>query len=275
MNTQDKIIQNKLGVLNLAKMLGNVSQACKVMGVLRDSFYRFKQLYETGGEVALQAISRKQPCIQNRVEAHIEPAVVNFATEQPAYGQVRVSNELKQQGILGSPSGVRSIWLRHDLETFTKRLKALEAKSAQDNLILTEAQLKALEKAKQEKEAHGEIETYHPGYLGSQDTFYVGTIKGVGRIYQQTCIDTYSRVAIVKLYEMKTALTAADLLNDRVVPFFESQQVPLLRIPITFVQKKPSEAFCVPEGLPFVIRNDDAISGGYFAKFASTFTLPR
>jgi transposase InsO family protein len=230
MNTQDKIIQNNLGVLNLAKMLGNVSQACKVMGVSRDSFYRFKQLYETGGEAALQEISRKKPCLKNRVDAHIEQAVVDFAIAQPAYGQVRVSNELKQQGILVSPGGVRSIWLRHDLETFAKRLKALEAKSAQDNLILTEAQLKALEKAKQEKEAHGEIETEHPGYLGSQDTFYVGTIKGVGRIYQQTFIDTYSRVAIVKLYESKTALNAADLLNDRVVPFFESQDVPLLRI---------------------------------------------
>ncbi len=225
MNTQDKIIQNKLGVLNLAKMLGNVSQACKVMGVSRDSFYRFKQLYETGGETALQEISRKKPCIKNRVEARIEQAVVDFAIEQPAYGQVRVSNELKQQGILVSSSGVRSIWLRHDLETFAKRLKALEAKSAQDNLILTEAQLKALEKAKQEKEAHGEIETEHPGYLGSQDTFYVGTIKGVGRIYQQTFIDTYSRVAIVKLYEMKTALTAADLLNDRVLPFLSGAEI--------------------------------------------------
>ena len=128
---------------------------------------------------------------------------MDFAIEQPAYGQVRVSNELKKQGILVSPGGVRSIWLRHDLETFAKRLKALEAKSAQDNLVLTEAQLQALEKAKQDKEAHGEIETEHPGYLGSQDTFYVGTIKGVGRIYQQTFIDTYSRVAIVKLYETK------------------------------------------------------------------------
>jgi len=109
------------------------------------------------------------------VEAPIEQAVVEFAIEQPADGQLRVSNELQQPGIFVSPGGVRSIGLRHDLETFAKRLKALEAKSAQANLILTEAQLKALEKAKQEKEADGENETEHSGYLGSQDPFYVGT----------------------------------------------------------------------------------------------------
>lgn len=230
MNTQDKIIQNKLGILNLAKTLGNVSQACEVMGVSRDSFYRLKQLYEMGGETALQDISRKKPCLKNRVEPQIEKAVVDFAIAQPTYGQVRVSNELKQRGMAVSPGGVRSIWLRHDLETFAKRLKAVEAKAAQDNLILSEAQRKALEQAKQEKRGHGEMETKHPGYLGLQATFSVGTLKGIGPIYQQTFIDTYSRVAMVKLYESKTALTAADLLNDRVLPFFESQQVPLLRI---------------------------------------------
>ncbi|NEP20000.1 MAG: transposase, partial [Leptolyngbya sp. SIO4C1] len=230
MNTQDKIVKNRLGILNLAKTLGNVSKACKVMGVSRDTFYRYKELYETGGEVALQEISRKKPCLKNRVEPQIEAAVVAFATEQPAYGQVRVSNELKKQGLFVSPGGVRSIWLRHELQTFALRLKALEAKAAQENLILSEAQVKALEKAKEQKEAHGQIETHHPGYLGSQDTFYVGHIKGIGRIYQQTFIDTYTRVALVKLYDRKNALVAADLLNDRVVPFYEEQSVPLLRI---------------------------------------------
>lgn len=230
MTSEEKIIKNKLGLLKLATKLGSVSDACKVMGYSRDSFYRFKNLYDTGGEEALREISRRKPIVKNRVSPDVEEGVVKIAFDQPAYGQLRVSNELKKKGVFVSPGGVRSIWLRHDLETMKKRLKALEAKVAQDGLVLTEAQLAALERANQEKEAHGEIETEHPGYLGAQDTFYVGTLKGVGRIYQQTFIDTYSKVAFAKLYDRKTALVAADLLNDRVLPFFEEQDVPLLRV---------------------------------------------
>ena len=230
MTTQDKVIKTKLGLLKLANQLSNVSEACRTMGYSRDSYYRIKDLYETGGEAALQEVSRRKPNHKNRVDPAIEERVLDKTFLFPAYGQLRMSNELRKDGITISPGGVRTIWLRHDLETFKKRLKALEVKAAQDGIVLTEAQLVAMERAREQKVANGEIESHHPGYLGSQDTYYVGTIKGVGRIYQQTFVDTYSKVAQVKLYSTKDAITAADLLNDRVLPMYEEQDVRLLRI---------------------------------------------
>ena len=226
----EKIIKPKLGVLELAKQLGNVSQACKAMGYSRDTFYRYKELYESGGEEALHEISRKKPIIKNRVPEYVEDAVLKKALENPALGQKRVAYELKQAGIIISDGGVRSIWLRHNLETFKKRLKQLEKHSAEERILLTEEQLQCLEKAKNEREAHGEIETEHPGYLIAQDTYFVGTMKGVGRIYQQTVVDTYSRVAFAKLYTEKTAITAAHMLNAKVLPWFTEQSVPILRV---------------------------------------------
>ncbi|MCX4025316.1 IS481 family transposase [Endozoicomonas sp. SM1973] len=229
-HTSNPIIKHKVGLLNLAEELGNVSRACKIMGVSRDTFYRYQELAEEGGVEALANQSRRTPNLKNRVDDSTENAVVAHAVEYPAHGQARTSNELRKQGVFVSGSGVRSIWLRHNLENFKKRLKALEEKVAREGIILSESQVIALERKKQDDEACGEIETMHPGYLGSQDTYYVGNLKGVGRIYQQTFIDTYSKVAFAKLYTTKTAITAADMLNDRVLPFFEEQQLPMLRI---------------------------------------------
>jgi transposase InsO family protein len=230
LHSNNPIIKHKTGLLNLAEELSNVSRACKVMGVSRDTFYRYRELVDDGGVDALIEKSRRSPNLKNRVEEAVEQAVMDYAIEFPAHGQHRTSNELRKKGVFVSGSGVRSIWLRHDLENFKKRLKALEAKVARDGIQLTDEQIAALERKKHDDEACGEIETAHPGYLGSQDTFYVGNLKGVGRIYQQTYVDTYCKIAHCKLYTTKTPITAADLLNDKVLPFYESQQLPVLRI---------------------------------------------
>ena len=230
LNSNVKIIKHKVGLLNLAEELGNVSKACKVMGLSRDTFYRYKSAVDEGGIDALLDQNRRKPNFKNRVDEAIESAVKEYAIDFPAHGQHRTSNELRKQGIFVSGSGVRSVWLRHQLANFKDRLKALEAKVANEGIILTDAQVAALERKKHDDEASGEIETAHPGYLGSQDTFYVGTFKGVGRVYQQTFVDTYSKVAFAKLYTTKIPITAADILNDRVLPFFEQNELPMLRI---------------------------------------------
>ena len=229
MTTQEKLIRRKLSLLELAEFLKNVSQACKIHGCSRQHFYDIKRTFEDKGIDGLKEKSRRKPCLKNRVAPEVEEAVVKMAYEYPAYGQMRASNELRKQGILVSTGGVRSIWLRHGVETFKKRLAVLEERAAQQGIVYTEAQLTALETAKRQRETDPEeIETEHPGYLLGQDTFYVGYLKGVGRIYQQTVIDTYSSVAFAKLYTAKVPVTAADILNDRVLPFFEDHKIPIL-----------------------------------------------
>jgi transposase InsO family protein len=231
MTTQEKLIRRKQSLLELAEYLQNISQACKINGVSRQHFYDIKKAYEEHGLEGPREKSRRKPCIKNRVAPEVEEAVVNMVYEYPAYGQTRVANELRKRGVLVSGGGVRSIWVRHGLETFKKRLNLLEEKAAQEGIVYTEAQLVALEAAKRERESHpDEIETEHPGYLLSQDTFYVGYLKGVGRIYQQTVVDTYSSITFAKVYTAKIPVTAADVLNDQVLPFFEDHEIPVLRV---------------------------------------------
>ena len=231
LQSNQKIIRHKVGLLNLAEELGQRVEGLSSHGPV--TRYVLPLSRRGRGRRCRGAAGEDSPGSQTRRTGSIlkrEETVVAYAVEYPAHGQVRVSNELRKRGVFVSPSGVRSIWLRHDLAHFKARLKALEARVAEEGIILTEAQIQALEKKKLDAEAWGEIDTAHPGYLGSQDTFYVGTLKGVGRVYQQTYIDTYAKVAQAKLYKTKTPITAADMLNDKVLPFYEQHELPVLRI---------------------------------------------
>ena len=230
MTRQQYIINRKLNIVQLAEQLGNISSACRKLGVSRQHYYDIKTALEEEGIEGLLEKVRTNPRVRNRVAPQIEQRLLDYCLEYPAHGQQRVSNELKKEGIILSPGGVRSIWLRHGLEVRNLRLKRLEKWSAEQGNILTENQVQALEQAKEEKEAHGQIESHHPGFLLGQDTYYVGWVKGIGKIYQQTGIDTFSNTGFAKLYTEKTAVTAADFLNDKVLPFFDSQGVRLLRV---------------------------------------------
>lgn len=231
MTTQDKVIRAKMTLLELGEYLQNVSEACRVSGVSRQHFYDLREAYQNGGIEALREKNRRKPNAINRVAPDVEAEIVRLGQEQPAWGQVRVANELRLKGILISSGGVRCVWVRNGMETMKKRLAKLDEKAAKEGIVFTEAQVAALERLKVRDEAQFDsIETHHPGYLVSQDTLYVGYIKGVGRIYQQTVVDTYSSVAWAKLYTAKVAVTAADTLNDRVLPFFEAEDVPILRL---------------------------------------------
>lgn len=168
---------------------------------------------------------------RNRFPKEVEDAILAYSLLEPTHGQVRVANELNRKNNWSiSGGGVRTVWLRHQLEKKFLRLKRLEKWSAENHGLLTESQIKAMEEQKEEKKAHGEIETHHSGFLFAQDSYYVGYIKGIGKIYQQTGIDTYSNIGFAKLYTDKTATVAAEFLNSKVLPFFDEQNISVLRV---------------------------------------------
>ncbi len=230
MTQRQYIINRKLNILELGRTLGNISEACRKLGVSRQHYYDIKKAIEEEGLEGLLERSRRSPRVGNRVPLEIEEKVLEYSLQHPTHGQVRTANELRKRGVVISAGGVRSIWLRHKLQVKALRLKRLERWAAENEGILTESQVQALEAAKERQEAQGEVESPHPGFLLAQDTCYIGYIKGVGRLYQQTGIDTHSNVGFAKLYREKTALTAADFLNDKALPLFDEHGIRVLRV---------------------------------------------
>ena len=221
MTAEKKIAQKRLTLLQVAESLRNVSEACRRQGISRSQFYEYKRAFQESG---LKGLLDRPPIAKsfpNETPAEVRQKVFKLSIEHPAWGPMRVSDNLRLEGVSVSPSTVRNLWIKEGLESRYKRILRLEEEKNGKDIKLTEEQIRLLEKANpcfRERR----VESAYPGYLLSQDTLFVGTIKGVGRIYLQNVVDTYGSYAFGKLYTSKLPETAADVLYDRVLPFYES-----------------------------------------------------
>jgi len=220
-----KAARRKMNMLELAEELGNVSKACKIMGYSRQQFYEIRRNYQTyGAKGLLDKLPGTREPHPNRVSKEIEQAILDYSLKNPTYGCVRVSQQLSLVNIQVSSGGVRGVWQRHNLDTKYQRLLRLEMQQREKKIELTDEQIRLLERFDPEfRERH--IETEYTGQLVSIDTFMVGSLKGVGRIYLQTVIDCHSRYAWGRLYTNKLPVTAVQVLNNDVLPYFEAHQV--------------------------------------------------
>lgn len=214
--------RRKLSLLQLAEELGNVSKACRIMGFHRDTFYEVRRAFQVGGTAALIE-ERRGPRAPhpNRVSEEVEQSVLAYSLEHPTHGQQRVANELRMKDLQVSPAGVRGVWLRHGLETRHKRLLRLEQQLGNDTFVLSDEQIALLERHSVDFRCR-HVEASRPGELLNQDTFYWGTLKGVGKVYVQVVVDVFCSLAFAKVYTSKMPITACELLYARVLPFYEA-----------------------------------------------------
>lgn len=226
----EKATRRKLSLLELAQELDNVSKACRIMGYSREQFYEIRRNFQTHGMAGLMD---KLPGCKgphpNRVSDEVEKAILDFSLEFPSYGCLRVSNELKLRCVEVSSGGVRGVWDRHNLLTKHQRLLRLEAHHREKTIELTEKQVRLLEKFSPEfRDRH--IEVSKIGELVAMDTFMVGSLKGIGRVYLQTVIDCFSRYAWGNLHTTKMPVTAVQTLNNAVLPFFDEHGIQIENI---------------------------------------------
>jgi transposase InsO family protein len=239
--------RRKLSLLQLAAELDNVSKACRIMGYHRDTFYEIRRAFQVNGVAGLIE-ERRGPRgpHPNRVAPDVEEKILAYSLACPTHGAQRVANELRMQNVNVSPSGVRGVWLRHEIGTRHKRLLRLEKHSQDDTFILSDDQIALLERHSVDFRCR-HVESSRPGELLNQDTFFWGSLKGVGKVYVQVVVDVFCSLAFAKVYTSKMPVTACDLLYERVLPFYEA-----LGVPIGAVLTDNGREFCgKPETHPY------------------------
>jgi transposase InsO family protein len=230
MTTESKVARRKLSLLQLATELQNVSKACRILGYSRQQFYEIRRNYQTyGAEGLVDRLPGPKGPHPNRVTEEVEKAILDHSFDHPGHGPVRVAQELALKGTQVSSTGVRGVWSRHNLLTKQERLLRLETAVRKRKIELSGEQIRLLERFSPEfRERH--IKTRYTGDLVAVDTFFVGTLKGVGKVYLQSVLDCHSRYAWGRLYTSKLPITAVHVLNDCVLPFFDQHQARITTI---------------------------------------------
>ncbi len=223
MPNSDKSVFQKLRLLHAAEELNNVTKACEALGYSRDSYYRFRALYERGGEAALRNLSRKKPVVKNRVASDVEEAVVALAFAHPGWGQARAARDLGLRGVLVSSSGVRSVWQRYDLETKTKRAIAIATRAAREGLPLSDEQRVVIGTLRRQGGRGTSTLLTAPGEVCYQDLVLVGDHPRLGPLYQHVVVDGYSRYAFARLEAERDGTSPADFLLSTVLPWFHAR----------------------------------------------------
>lgn len=231
MHTREKLISARVSMLALADQLQNVSRACKVAGISRSHFYEIKDAFERYGRDGLAPQVRRRPRMPNQTPPELEGRILEMSKEYPTYSYVRIAEQLKLIGVPASASQVRGVWLRQGLLTRYARLLWVERQAAESGGPLTERVRRLLARYERHlADPAQHVEAPYPGYLGCQDTYFVGTLKGVGRVYAQTFVDANNSWSAAKLYLSKIPMTAVDLLHDRVLPVYEAAGIALERV---------------------------------------------
>lgn len=228
MTARERLIKARMGMLALAEQLQNISAACKRAGISRSHFYEIKTAFEKYGAEGLAPHERRRPRMPNETPPELVDKILEMTARFPTYSYVRISQQLRLIGVGVSPPAVRGVWMRQGLTLRFQRLLWLEQKTAAQEGVLTEAHLRLLRRHRgRTVDPANHVEAPTPGFLLCQDTYFVGTIKGVGKIYLQSVIDANCSLGFGKLYLSKMPMTAVDVLHDRVLPFYEEHGVPI------------------------------------------------
>ena len=229
MHAEEKIARQRLSVLQLAEALNNVSAACRQRGMTRTQFYEYKRRFELQGVEGLKDLPPIHKTHPQTTPAEVAEKVIALSLEHPAWGCVRLADHLRLQGISISSPTVQSILIKHGMGTKLERLFKLEEKAAADPIELTGEQIAQIERANPcFRERH--VESSRPGELLCQDTFFVGTFKGVGKVYLHTVVDTYSSYGFGFLHTSKVPEAAVAVLHNDVLPFYQDRAIPVEKV---------------------------------------------